>query len=75
MKAQKNNKKSKTDKITRVGSGRTKGSFSFYRVTLEDINKILKPGSTVVIARKFAETHGISGSLVGANFVEETVTV
>lgn len=73
MKTQKNNKKSKTDKITRVGSGRTKGSFSFYRVTLDDINKILKPGSTVVIARKFAETHGIPGDLVGANFGETVI--
>lgn len=76
MKIRRNEKsKSKPDNRTITESKKKKkGNYSFYRVTLEDLNKCLKPDATVIVAQKFAKTQNIPGFLVGANF-EETVTV
>ena len=51
-----------TTKITRKGSGRTKGSFSFVKITLAELNnKFNDPNQTVVIGRKWAEAVGLQG--------------
>lgn len=49
-------------KITRKGSGRTKGSFSFVKITLEDLNnKFADKTTPCVVSRKWAESCGFSG--------------
>ena len=49
-------------KVTRKGSGRTKGSFSFVKVTLAELNaKFADPNQPVVIGRKWAEEVGFNG--------------
>ena len=49
-------------KITRKGSGRTKGSYSFTTVTLADLNAKFADHSTpIVIGRKWAEACGFTG--------------
>ena len=49
-------------KITRKGSGRTKGSFSFVKITLADLNaKFADTTTPVVVGRKWAESCGFTG--------------
>ena len=49
-------------KITRKGSGRTKGSFSFVKITLADLNaKFADTTIPVVVGRKWAESCGFTG--------------
>lgn len=49
-------------KITRKGSGRTKGSFSFVKITLEDLNnKFADKTTPCVVSRKWAEQCGFQG--------------
>lgn len=47
-------------KITRKGSGRTKGSYSFTGTTLGELIKRLRndPAAKVTISRKYAESQG-----------------
>ena len=48
-------KKTATKKVRKVGSGRTKGSYSFINVKLTDLNKALPESSVVMISRKWAQ--------------------
>ena len=48
-------KRKTTKKVRKVGSGRTKGSFSFITVKLADLVQTLPAGSVVMISRKWAE--------------------
>lgn len=49
-------------KVTRKGSGRTKGSFSFVKITLAELNNKFNDTSTpVVVSRKWAESCGFQG--------------
>lgn len=44
-------------KITRKGSGRTKGSFSFVKITLAELNaKFADQSTPIVVGRKWAES-------------------
>lgn len=53
---------SATTKVTRPGSGRTKGSFSFVKIPLSEIaNKFKDNGTPIVVSRKWAESVGFSG--------------
>lgn len=48
--------------ITRKGSGRTKGSFSFVKITLADLKaKFADDTTPCVVSRKWAEQVGFSG--------------
>lgn len=48
--------------VTRKGSGRTKGSFSFVKITLAELNaKFSDPKQTIMIGRKWAEQCGFTG--------------
>lgn len=58
------------NKVSRKGSGRTKGSFSFVRVPLADLTgKFADPSTTVLVSRKWAEAVGFNG-LVASNAQE-----
>jgi hypothetical protein len=49
-------------KITRKGSGRTKGSFSFVKIPICDLNMKFADATTpVVVSRKWAEACGFTG--------------
>lgn len=49
-------------KVTRKGSGRTAGSFSFVKITLADLNnKFADKTTPIVVGRKFAEAAGFTG--------------
>jgi hypothetical protein len=49
-------------KITRKGSGRTKGSFSFVKISVADlIAKFADTSTPVVASRKWAESCGFTG--------------
>lgn len=49
-------------KITRKGSGRTKGSFSFVKITLAELNaKFADQSTPMVVGRKWAESCGFTG--------------
>ena len=58
-------------KVTRKGSGRTKGSTSFMRVKLAELNRVLKPEAEVIVNRRYAETLGLKAQ----NFVVTTSSV
>ena len=48
--------------VTRKGSGRTKGSFSFTKITLADLNsKFADKTTPIVLSRKWAEQLGFTG--------------
>ena len=48
--------------VTRKGSGRTKGSFSFVKITIADLNnKFADTTTPVVVSRKWAESCGFQG--------------
>ena len=60
-------KRTTTKKVRKVGSGRTKGSYSFINVKLVDLNKNLPEGSVIMISRKWAEGLAALGiTLTGA---------
>ena len=62
-------------KITRKGSGRTKGSFSFVKVPLAELcAKFADPNTPVVIGRKWAEAVGFTG-LTSAAAVDITESI
>lgn len=49
-------------KITRKGSGRTKGSFSFVKVPLKDLTGKFNDATTpILVSRKWAEQVGFVG--------------
>lgn len=51
-----------TQKITRQGSGRTKGSYSFVKITLEALNaKFADKTTPIVCGRKWAESCSFQG--------------
>lgn len=55
-------------KIKRPGAGRTKGSFSFVSMTLEELNKAfgaMPPGFKLLVSRKQLEGCGFSGLTTG----------
>jgi hypothetical protein len=46
-------------KITRAGAGRTKGSYSFVKITLKElVAKFADQSTHIVVSRKFAEAVG-----------------
>ena len=48
-------------KITRVGAGRTKGSYSFVKIPLKELmSKFADQSTDIVVSRKFAETVGFT---------------
>ena len=50
------------NKVTRKGSGRTKGSFSFVKITIADLNaKFADTTTPCVVSRKWAESCGFQG--------------
>jgi len=54
--------KDNTTKITRKGSGRTKGSFSFVKITLAALNaKFADETTPIMTGRKWAESCGFTG--------------
>ena len=57
--------------IKRKGSGRTKGSTSFQRVKLSELNRVLKPEADVIVNRRYAETLGLKAE----NFVVTTPNI
>ena len=51
-----------SNKTTRKGSGRTKGSFSFVKISLADLNaKFADTSTPIVVGRKWAENCGFAG--------------
>ena len=62
-------------KIKRPGSGRTKGSFSFVKVSLQALNdKFADKSTSIVVSRKFAETVGFTGLIANpANHTLESI--
>lgn len=46
--------------------GRKAGSGSFIQVSLEDLNRVLKPNARVMVWGKYAQMLGLSGKLVEA---------
>jgi len=46
--------------------GRKAGSVSFCNVSLEELNRVLKPGARVVVSIKYAEMIGLHGSKIQA---------
>lgn len=53
-------------KVTRKGSGRTEGSYSFVKLTLAQLNSKFADTSTpIVVGRKFAEQMGFTGLVAG----------
>lgn len=55
-----------TKLVTRKGSGRTKGSFSFVKVTLAELNaKFADPTIPVLVSRKWAEACNFTGLVAG----------
>lgn len=62
-------------KITRKGSGRTKGSFSFVKISLADLNaKFSDPSQPITVGRKFAEACGFAGLSSGpANAINDSI--
>ena len=49
-------------KVSRPGSGRTKGSYSFVIVPLEQLNaKFNDPKQPITVGRKWAEMQGFTG--------------
>jgi hypothetical protein len=54
-------------KIRKAGSGRVKGSYSFARISLADLNKMFPNGEMpVMISRRWAEAVGIKVKSVKA---------
>ena len=51
----KTSNKAAPKKVRKVGSGRTKGSYSFINVKLTDLTKALPESSIVMISRKWAQ--------------------
>lgn len=50
------------NKVTRKGSGRTKGSYSFVPLTMAALSvRCADPTITVLVSRKWAEAHGFTG--------------
>lgn len=51
-----------TTPVKRKGSGRTKGSYSFVKITLADLNaKFADVTTPIVVSRKWAESCGFTG--------------
>lgn len=48
--------------------GRKAGSGSFAQVTLEDLNRVLKPGARVIVWGRYAQMLGLDGKKVEAKY-------
>ena len=59
-------------KKRKVGSGRTKGSYSFITVKLTDLNKVLPKTSVVMVSRKWAESLMALGIKVDGTLIKAT---
>lgn len=70
-----NKAKNNTKKTKRPGSGRTKGSFSFVKLTLADLQaKFNDPNQPIVIGRKWAEQCGFAiGATTSATNILESI--
>lgn len=64
-----------SNKTSRPGSGRTKGSFSFVKISLADLNsKFADQTTPIVVSRKWAEQVGFSGLVANpANATLDTI--
>lgn len=58
-------------KIKGAKRGRKAGSVSFCRVTLEELNRVLKPSANVIVSLRFAGMVGITGQKI----VSDTGTI
>ena len=47
--------------------GRTRGATSFCEVTLDELNRIFKPGAKIPVARRFAEMVKLNGRRIVGN--------
>lgn len=67
--------KKNTRKVTRPGSGRTKGSYSFVKISLADLcAKFADQTTPIVVGRKFAEEVGFQGLTAGpANAIHDQI--
>jgi len=61
----------KPTKVKGAKRGRKAGSVSFCRVSLEELNRVLKPSANVIVSLRFA---GMVG-LVGQKIVSDTPTI
>jgi|LakMenEpi03Aug12_release.lakeMendotaPanAssembly.Ray.scaffolds.fasta_scaffold734755_2 hypothetical protein len=48
--------------------GRKQGSGSFIQVSLEELNKVLKPNARVIIWNRYAQILGLTGKKIEANY-------
>ena len=46
--------------MRKKGSGRTKGATSFAKVTLGELNRVLKEDATVIVSRRYVEQLGLA---------------
>jgi hypothetical protein len=53
-----------------AGRGRTKGSFSFVTVSLQELAEKLNGQASVVVSRKWAENIGLANNAVAKNSLE-----
>ena len=53
----------KQKKTRKVGSGRKKGSYSFTRITLADLNERFRETAQIIVSRKWAEGNGLQGKM------------
>jgi hypothetical protein len=68
-------KRKTTKRVRKVGSGRTKGSYSFINVKLADLNKSLPETSIVMVSRKWAEGLAALGITVKGNPIKATTNI
>ena len=64
-----------THKVRKVGSGRTKGSYSFINVKLTDLTKTLPETSIVMVSRKWAEGLAALGITVKGSPIKATTNI
>jgi hypothetical protein len=68
-------KKTTSKKVRKIGSGRTKGSYSFINVKLTDLNKAMPEASIIMISRKWAQNLATLGiKIKGTPIVASTNT-
>jgi hypothetical protein len=68
-------KRDTTKKVRKVGSGRTKGSYSFINVKLTDLIETLPETSIVMVSRKWAEGLMALGITITGNPIKATTNI
>jgi hypothetical protein len=57
--------------VRKKGSGRTKGAGSFVRVSLRELNRLLREDAIVIVNRRYAELIGLDNE----NFIATTENI